>query len=351
MPSPHWFARPDDARWIGLDIGGANLKAADGHGPAVSVPFELWKRPDDLAEAIRSLLAGFGGTPVAGVALTMTGELADCYATKAEGVRAIVASTGAAAGALPIRVATTDDRWLEPLEIEREPLRAAAANWRVAARLVAQATPGSGLWIDIGSTTTDLIPFADGRITATGATDTERLLAGELLYSGVRRTPVCAIVDRLPYRGRGCPVMAEWFATSADAWLLLAKLDKDANDLGTADGRPLTKVASVDRLARCVGADRETFTEADALVAAKAIASQQQNQLAAAIARHPSGTLVASGEGAFLTQQVAEAAGLPVLTIAEDVGGSLSHHLPAHAAAVLAPREIAGGVGREGASE
>lgn len=353
MPSPDWFARPNDACWIGLDVGGANLKAADGRGRSVSVPFELWKRPAELAGAIHSLLASFSEAPVApvaGVALTMTGELADCYATKAEGVRAIVASTSGAAGPLPVRVATTDDCWLDPAGIEREPLLAAAANWRVAARLVARATPGPGLWIDIGSTTTDAIPFAEGRVTATGATDTERLLAGELLYTGVRRTPVCAIVDRLPYRGQDCPVMAEWFATSADAWLLLGELAEDASDLSTADGRPFTRAASIDRLARCVGADRETFTEADALIAAKAIACQQQSQLAASIARQTAGTLVASGEGAFLAQLAAEPAGLPVLVIAEAAGESMSHHLPAHAASVLGSFEIAGGEAASGAS-
>ena len=38
--------------WIGLDIGGANIKTAHENGHARTVPFEVWKRPDELGEAI-----------------------------------------------------------------------------------------------------------------------------------------------------------------------------------------------------------------------------------------------------------------------------------------------------------
>lgn len=341
MPADAWYAAENHARWIGLDVGGANLKAADGRGRAISETFELWKRPDDLADAIRELLARFEPQPIDGVALTMTGELADCYATKADGVRAIVNATAAAAPSLPARVATTDDRWLTPLEIDACPQLAAAANWRVAARLVAQAVGGRGVWIDIGSTTTDLIPFAGGEVRAVGATDTERLLAGELLYSGVRRTPVCALVDRLPYRGRECPAMAEWFATSDDAWLLLGAHQEDPNDTSTADGRPFTRAASRDRLARCLGADRETFTEADARLAAEAIAHAQRRRLAAAIKRQAAGRLVISGEGVFLAQLAArDMASVDLLELNQLAAAAIGDHFPAHAAAVLASREL-----------
>lgn len=345
MSATGWHASEDGPRWIGLDIGGANLKAADGIGAAVSEPFELWKRPGDLAGAVRTVLERFGHIPFAGVALTMTGELADCFATKAEGVLAIVAATERAACHVPVRVATVDDRWLTPAEIDHDPLPAAAANWRVAARLVAGTTTDRGLWIDVGSTTTDLIPFAEGRVQSTGTTDTDRLLAGELLYTGVRRTPVCAIVQRLPYRGRQCPVMAEWFATSADAWLIAGHLPENAQDRGTADGRPLLRAASVERLARCVGADRETFDGDDAVLAAKAIISEQLRRFHDVVSRHitckTGGSIVLSGEGAFMARLALDDLGLDrIHDASEALGRSATQHLPAHAAAVLACREI-----------
>jgi uncharacterized hydantoinase/oxoprolinase family protein len=87
------------SRILALDIGGANLKAADGRGFAASRPFALWRRPGELAEALEELVTA---APAADcLVATMTGELADCYATKAEGVRAIVTALQQAAGARP----------------------------------------------------------------------------------------------------------------------------------------------------------------------------------------------------------------------------------------------------------
>lgn len=334
-----WFTSDDAPMWIGLDVGGANLKAADGRGRSESLPFELWRRPDELAVATLELLKGFERAPIA---LTMTGELADCYATKAEGVLAIVDAVTQAAGDLPVRIASIDDRWLSPEETQASPGVAAAANWRVAARLVALAlAPRAGLWADVGSTTVDLIPFAGGRVTSRGETDTERLLNGELLYSGVRRTPVCAVVDWLPYRGRRCPVAAEWFATTADAWLLLGDLEADAQDVGTADGRPFTADHSLARLARCLCADTKNFTSDDALAAARAIAEKQCERLQSAAQSVAPNTrhLVLSGEGEFLARH-ALGGSVQATSLSEPLGSDASHPLPAHAAAVLASIEI-----------
>ena len=67
---------------IGLDIGGANLKGATPDGMAVSRPFDLWETPARLADELADLL---GELPLGSAfAVAMTGELADCYETKAE---------------------------------------------------------------------------------------------------------------------------------------------------------------------------------------------------------------------------------------------------------------------------
>ena len=41
---------------LGLDIGGANLKASDGEARSVARPFALWREPHRLAAALRELL-------------------------------------------------------------------------------------------------------------------------------------------------------------------------------------------------------------------------------------------------------------------------------------------------------
>ena len=78
-------------RLLAFDIGGANLKASDGLDFCASRPFPLWRRPAELAAALAA--SGCRRRPPADRwVATMTGELADCFATKAEGVAAIVAA-------------------------------------------------------------------------------------------------------------------------------------------------------------------------------------------------------------------------------------------------------------------
>ena len=46
---------------LGLDIGGANLKAAHTGGTVVTRPFELWRRPGELPDALRFFSRENGG--------------------------------------------------------------------------------------------------------------------------------------------------------------------------------------------------------------------------------------------------------------------------------------------------
>ncbi|MEN0111979.1 MAG: hydantoinase/oxoprolinase family protein [Planctomycetota bacterium] len=347
MPPPpesngDWFAPPGTRPWLGLDVGGANLKAADGRGHAVSRPFPLWKQPERLAEALNDLVTAADTKGDAAIALTMTGELADCYATKSEGVRAIVQAARSVAASRPVRVATVDDCWLTVDGALDSPLDAAAANWRLGARLVARVMRDA-VWIDVGSTTTDVIAVTNGAVASDARTDTDRLLSGELVYTGVGRTPVCAVVRSLPYRGERCPVMAEWFATTGDAWLLLGAIDEDATDTDTADGRPRTEACARHRLARCLGADEDSFTRNDALAAARAVVDSQVEMVTQAFATKPGETqrtIVVTGSGASLGIAAAEAVHRgPPIALSEVLGVAASAAFPAHAAAVLAERE------------
>src|ERR1700730_18065136 len=75
--------RIDMNTWLALDVGGANIKAAHTSGAARALPFELWKRPDELAPVLSGLVRTF--PDARWLALTMTAERCDCYATKTEG--------------------------------------------------------------------------------------------------------------------------------------------------------------------------------------------------------------------------------------------------------------------------
>lgn len=286
-------------RALGLDIGGANLKAAHSGGAARSRPFALWKSPDALPDALRDLLRDW--PPYDVLAVTMTGELCDCFATKREGVLAILEAVSAAAGSAPIKVWLTDGRLVDLAAARAAPLLAAASNWLALATWAGRLAPrGPALLIDIGSTTTDVVPLLDGRPVPRGRTDTERLRRGELVYTGATRTPLCAILG-----GSG---MAEFFATTRDVYLMLGRLPQDPSDRDTADGRPATRACAEARVARMVGADVETSTADERRKLAEHVLLRQVTQIGSAIGavaeslpRLPE-TIVYSGSGEFLAE-------------------------------------------------
>jgi probable H4MPT-linked C1 transfer pathway protein len=283
---------------LGLDIGGANLKAADPHGIARTVPFALWKQPGKLPHALRALLAAL--PPADALAVTMTGELCDCFASKREGVNAILDAVLAVAQSSPVRVWSTQGRFLSPQQARQTPLEVASANWHALATFHARFVPqGTGLLIDVGSTTTDLLPLRDGRPVPQGWTDPERLRSGELVYLGVRRTPLIGLMAGA----------AELFATVHDVFLVLGEAPEDPADSETADGRPATLSCAHARLARMLCGDLETTTEQERLDLAREVRWRLMMRLAFAIEavarRLPQmpGRVILSGSGEFLARE------------------------------------------------
>ena len=131
---------------------------------------------------MRDVVAELAGEPPELVALTMTAELSDEFRTKREGVGFVLDAVEAA---VPGRVLvfTTAGELVSLAEARARPLDVAAANW-VASALAVGALHPDALLLDVGSTTADVIPIADGRVAAEGRTDLDRLLAGELVYTG-----------------------------------------------------------------------------------------------------------------------------------------------------------------------
>ena len=330
---------------LGLDIGGANLKAATSAGAALARPFELWRAPDKLCAQICDLIARLGTVDL--LAVTMTAELADCFATKAEGVAFLLAAVEKAARGIPVIVWQTSGGFARLPEAASRPRAVAAANWHALATWAGRLAPrGRGLLVDIGSTTTDLIPLDDGRPASRGLTDVDRLLYSELVYSGWRRTPLCAVAKSVEVRGRKCPVAAELFATMHDVFLLLEWIPDDASDRSTADGRPATIACAHDRVARMVCCDRDEFDLAAARSIAAYFAAEQKNMLSSALAavigrdQRPLDVVVVAGSGERLAcQLVAEhpqTRGAQLIRLAENLSPPLTEAACAYAVAVLA---------------
>lgn len=297
-------------RVLGLDIGGANIKAATETAEALSVPLEIWRAPDRLIDVLVPIMDRFSATEL--VAVTMTAELADCFATKADGIDRVLRTVEAVAGKRPIYVWQTSGEFASTQEARDEPRLTAAANWHAQATFVGRLVPrGSALLIDIGSTTTDLIPLADGLPMPTGRTDIERLQSGELVYCGARRTPLCALTDCVPLGETNCGVAAELFATIFDVYLLLGDIPENVDDCLTANGRPATLAAAHDRIARSIGGDITELTTEDTRRIAEHIAAAQLRRLCDAAERvasrmpGPCDNVLVSGSGAFLARRVA----------------------------------------------
>lgn len=334
---------------LGLDIGGANLKAATPDKRAVSVPFALWKQPDKLPAALAELAAKFPEADE--LAVTMTGELCDCFETKRDGVNAIITAVRSVSGGRRIRVWSTDGVFLDTEEAKANHLKVASANWHALATLAGQYVPkGVAVLIDVGSTTTDVIPIEKGKPIPDARTDRERMRSGELVYTGARRTPVCALL--------GSMVMAEYFATAHDAYLLLGKVAEEPENRDTADGRPATIPFAHARMARMVGGDAETVTREEATSVADEVLHKQVRLIDYAVTQavgrlHSHSRLgdrlypefILSGSGEFVARELF-VRGFVVNRVQVDLGHarSLSDQLgpevsacaPAYAVAVLA---------------
>lgn len=317
---------------IGFDIGGAHIKAADEAGRTHTESFPMWKQPQQLEQVVQRIATRFG--PSDGYAVTMTGELADCFLDRAEGVRRIVDAVQATLGEAA-RFYAVDGRFVSADEAKANDALVAASNWHALATWAARICDGEGLLIDIGSTTTDLIPFASGRVVTSSRTDHDRLGRGELLYVGIGRTPVCALVDMLPYRGTLSPVMNELFATTDDCALLTGLSDPDEADTDTCDRQPRTVLAATNRMARMIGLDHRTVTCEDAAIMAAVVIERMRARVmvSAQVLSAPAATWVLSGHGSRLLSVPPDRRSLDVAAMLTD---RLSRVGPAYAVAQLA---------------
>ncbi|MBA3407446.1 MAG: H4MPT-linked C1 transfer pathway protein [Solirubrobacterales bacterium] len=304
---------------IGLDIGGVNTKAVWRDGDSVRTvlrPYDVVREREALTTVVRDVVAALAGEPADLIALTMTAELSDEFRTKREGVGFVLDAVEAA---VPGRVLafTTAGELVSLAEARARPLDVAAANW-VASALAVGALHPDALMLDVGSTTADVIPIAAGRVAAAGRNDLDRLLAGELVYTGALRTNLAAIAPRVPIRGRWCPVASELFAISADVHLILGHLAPEAYTCPTPDGRAASVEYARERVARLVCADVEQLGPGEVERIAAYLHAEQVRQIE--VAARQVGTrfagappVVTLGVGAFLARAAAERLGRPVV--------------------------------------
>lgn len=344
---------------IGWDIGGVNTKAArvtvdvttdaGAHTSArietAMRPFEVQREPSALAGVLQTLAGAIGARDDDLHALTMTAELSQMFRRKRDGVAFVIEAVVRAFPSASLAVYGTHGSFLTPAAARAAPLVVAAANWAATARALAP-TVGTAVLVDVGTTTTDVIPIVDGAVCAEGWTDPDRLRSGELLYLGAVRTPVEAIVQTVPLHGASAGVSAEAFALAGDVYLWRGALTPEFYTAPTPDGRAATRDAAGERLARIVCGDRELLDDEAIDRLAAAVAVRQIERTGEAIARvrrrHPTiESAIVLGVGDFIAAAAATAAGLDVRWLAEDWGAAAARVGPAAAVALLRARAVA----------
>jgi hypothetical protein len=274
---------------IGIDVGGANLKIVDDRGAHIHY-CPLWENAP-----ITSLLDQYVTSPDDRVAVVMSGELADCFLDKMQGISFIVAA---------VKMAFPHARFYgtDNLFHQGAVHQLAAANWLASAAYLREEYPGAVL-LDIGSTTADIIPL--GRFDELiGLTDLMRLQKGYLLYTGMLRGNVATLLPSVLLDGKKTPTSSEYFAGSADAHLVLGHITPEEYTVDTPDRKEKTQDASLKRLARVVCADPDEIGNSGAYQIAEQFWETQRalicGQVLRIAAESRAGEIIVAGIGAPL---------------------------------------------------
>ncbi|MGA2793236.1 MAG: hydantoinase/oxoprolinase family protein [Roseiarcus sp.] len=335
---------------IGWDVGGAHLKGARAENgrvvAAVQIASPLWLGLSRLDEAFRVARTKLGQADEH--AVTMTGELSMAFPSRAEGVAALASLTAATLAPARVRFYAGRAGFVSLERVGAHAIDIASANWHASAALVARHCRDA-LFIDMGSTTTDIIPVVDGAVAARGYTDAERLVTGELAYVGLVRTLVLANASLAPFDGKRTPLMNEDFANMADVHRIIGDLPEEADLQATTDGRDKSVQASRMRLARMVGRDASERSDAAWLALARWLAERQLRSIADAAmlvlsdGRLPeTAPIVAAGIGVEFLRELSDRLGRKQIGFDAFVGDTPSaaeaaaHFAPAAAVALLA---------------
>jgi probable H4MPT-linked C1 transfer pathway protein len=334
---------------IGWDIGGVHLKAARAEDGRVT---KAGQYASPLRSGTEHLLQAFAraGSEMGRAdrhVVTMTGELADTFASRVEGVDHL--ATLAARQLDNVSIYAGPVGCVRPADAHKHCAEIASANWHACAALIARKR-NDALLIDLGSTTADIVPVRDGKVAARGYTDAQRLAAGELVYTGLVRGFVMATASSAPLWGRWTPLINENFATMADVHRVLGTLPADVDLMATADGREKTIAASRARLARMLGADAPDADDATWRLVARWFAESQMRAITDAAMLVLSGgpptsaiPIVAAGIGHSLIAEVAHRLGCSscnfdeLIAVTPETRMAARHCAPAAALALLAP--------------
>ncbi len=302
----------------GIDVGGANVKVWRGRAESYYFPF--WKRRDEFVNFLSELKI-----KAERIGVVITAELSDAFSRKSEGILFI---ERALRESVDGELFFLDYDGNLKSEVD-EPLKFSAANW-VASVIYLSKFYDKFLFVDLGSTTCDVIPY-NGEVLA-AKTDYERLNRGELLYFGMLRTPLCYL---LSFKD----ISSELFSISADAMRVLGLIDEDEYSCETPDGRGRSVEECMQRIARQFCADLEEVGEKAVMSIAEEVkevmVSRIERAVSEKIERFDLERVIGCGMGEALIREAAERIGVRFVSLSKKFGKDVSKIFPAFAVAEL----------------
>ena len=211
---------------LGLDIGGANTKAAlikfenstilDSFSFIEYFPF--WEKTlNDIPNMFRRIINNLivknrlQLIDINFISITITAELSDAFQTKKEGIYTILNALEQIFDKEKMFFISNENKFIDFNQASSNPLSVAAANWVSTSLFLGKFVPNCIL-IDAGSTTIDIIPIMDSTPIAKGKNDIERMLNHELVYTGGLRATIPSITHFVPYKGEMVRISFEKFA-------------------------------------------------------------------------------------------------------------------------------------------
>lgn len=282
---------------LGLDIGGANTKAAliEFSNSKIIYSFSyieyfpFWEKnlsqiPEMFKKIIEKLIVKnkFTIDDVTFISITITAELSDAFQTKREGILTIINALGQIFEKEKMFFINNKNEFCSFDQVKSDPISVAAANWVSTSLFLGKFVPKCIL-IDAGSTTIDIIPILNSVPIAKGKNDIERLINHELIYTGGLRATIPSITHFVPYKDKMVRISFEKFALVSDVHRILNNISEAEYINDTADNRSTSLDDCYARLARIICMDLESISREELDKIAKYIFNEQIEMISTSI--------------------------------------------------------------------
>ncbi len=260
---------------LGLDIGGANTKAAliklKNHEISESFSyieyFPFWEKTlSDIPKMLERIVMKIINNndlqlkEIDFISITITAELSDAFQTKREGILTILKALEQVFDPKKISFINNEGKFLQFNSAKANYLSICAANW-VSTALFLGNHVSKCILIDSGSTTIDIIPILNGVPITNGKDDITRMLNHELVYTGGLRATIPSITHFVPFKEQMVRISFEKFALMSDVHRILNNISEEEYINDTADNRSRSIQDCYARLSRIICMDIETISK------------------------------------------------------------------------------------------